>query len=185
MLRDQVVRIPRHGVCKRAFGLKAADRQDPGSDWVVGTQLTSPTLPPKRHKLLKLALPSSASAILRVHRALNLLCTALVEGAHQGVLRDRVLAATPNRNPKLKDDCDWDFGFGCRPFCCFLQAVWYFDTKKVHQVSNYRAGARSLVSFFSGSLVSFVWGSLVSFNLVSLLSFSSFGSNSLQREVPW
>ena len=46
-------------------------------------------------------------------------------------------------------------------------------------------GARSLLSFFLGSLVSFFLGSLVSFNLVSLLSFSSFGSNSLEREVPW
>ena len=46
-------------------------------------------------------------------------------------------------------------------------------------------GARSLLSFFWVHLCLFFLGSLVSFILVSLLSFSSFGSNILEREVPW
>ena len=39
--------------------------------------------------------------------------------------------------------------------------------------------------FLFGSLVFFFLGSLLSFILVSLLSFSLFGSNGLEREVPW
>ena len=69
---------------------------------------------------------------------------------------------------------------------CFFCSWMGYSRSKGQLIGKQISGCPiTSVFFLGGSLVSFFGGSLLSFFLVSLLSFSLFGSNSLEREVPW